>query len=279
MTRIRDWTTPHREKGDFVEYYTVKKIYPWLYGIYDPIDVYIYLVLGNDTAVIYDTAYGIASIMPVIRKITDLPITCVLGHGHIDHANGAYQFGEAWIHDEDFELCLRHTGKTARGMALDRAKEKGIKMPKDFDEDIYIKSGRPNLKKMDIGQVFDLGGRSLEVVKMEGHTHGSVGLLVKEDRVLLTSDGANPYLWLFLEESTSISTYIAMLERNINLKFDTFFIGHDHRPFEKEFFKKFIRVAKNANVTQSVPYERLPERKGLLYKEGDISIIFSSDKL
>jgi len=259
-----------------MDYYKVTKIYPWLYAIYDPGDVYMYLILGDDAAVVYDTGYGIAPIMPVVRQITDLPVTCVLGHGHIDHANGAYQFGEAWIYDEDMELCLRHTGKKAKRIVLDGAKE----LPPGFDEEAYITSGAGTLKKMDIGQVFELGGRSLEVVKMEGHTHGSIGLLAKQDRVLITSDGANPHMWLFLEESTSISTYVAMLERNIHLPFDTFFIGHSDRAFARdEYFKKFIDVAKNANMAQATPYPRLPERKGMLYTEGDVNIIFSEDKI
>ena len=260
-------------------YYEVKKLRPWLYGIYDPMAVYIYLVLGNKAAVVYDTGYGIAPIMPVVRQITDLPVICLLGHGHIDHANGAYQFGEAWISEEDFELCLRHTGKTARAGVLEYLAESGVQPPKDFDTNAYIAADRADLKKMSEGQIFDLGGKSLEVVKMEGHTHGSVGLLVREERVLLTSDAANPLLWLFLEESTSISAYIAMLERNINLEFDVFFTAHDHGSFAKEYFKKFIRVAENANVAQSVPFSRLPERNGLLYTEDDVAIIFSKDKL
>jgi len=262
-----------------VGYYTVKKIYPWLYAIFDPGDVYIYLVLGDDAAVVYDTGYGAAPIMPVVREITDLPIICVLGHGHMDHAGGAYQFGEAWIYGEDMELCLRHTGKTAKRRALDGMAQKGVKLPQGFDEDSYIASGAGSLKKMDIGQVFELGGKNLEVVKMEGHTRGSVGLLVKQERVLLTSDGANPYLWLFLEESTGIREYVAMLERNISLEFDTFFIAHDDREFEKSYFHKFINVAKNANIAQSKPFKKLPERKGMVYKEGDVAIIFSEDKL
>jgi glyoxylase-like metal-dependent hydrolase (beta-lactamase superfamily II) len=262
-----------------MEYYKVTKIHPWLYAIYDPGDVYIYLVLGDAAALVYDTGYGIAPIMPVVREITDLPVTCVLGHGHIDHANGAYQFDEAWIYEEDMELCLRHTSKKAKGIVLDRIKQEGRMLPEGFDEEAYMTSGAGSLKKMDIGQIFKLGGKSLEVVKMEGHTHGSVGLLVREERVLLTSDGANPHLWLFLEESTSIHTYIAMLKRNINLEFDTFFIGHGDKPFAKDYFKKFINVAKNANMAQAVPYNRLPERKGMLYTEGDVGIVFSEDKL
>ena len=260
-------------------YYTVKQIYPWLYMIIDPGETNIYLILGDEAAVVYDTSYGIAPIMPVVREITDLPVICVLGHGHMDHAGGAYQFDEAWISEEDRELCMRHTGKKAKNFVLEELKEKNIKLPENFDEEGYITSGAGNLKVMDIGQVFEIGGKSLEVIKMEGHTHGSIGLLVRQERVLLTSDGANPFLWLFLQESTDISTYIAMLQRNIKLEFDTFFTAHDDKAFAKEYFNKFIEAAKNANAAQSRPFKKLPERKGMIYTQGDVSIIFSEDKL
>jgi len=156
---------------------------------------------------------------------------------------------------------------------------KGLSLPEGFDADAYIHSGAGNLKDMNIGQIFDLGGLSLEVVKMEGHTKGSVGILVKEKRVLLTSDGANPHLWLFLEESTSVSAYIAMLERSLKLEFDKFFIGHSNKEFDKEYFNKFINAAKNASPDKAVPYEAFPERKGMIYHKDDVAIIFSEDKL
>ncbi|MCL2565760.1 MAG: MBL fold metallo-hydrolase [Defluviitaleaceae bacterium] len=262
-----------------MEYYTIEKLHPWLYGIHDPMDVYMYLVVGEEKALLYDSAYGFAPISPVIRSITNLPLEVVLSHGHIDHANGSYQFESAWIYEDDKELCLRHTGRTAKKRALDGAASKGISLPENFDDDAYIHSGAGNLKDMKIGQVFDLGGLCLEVVKMEGHTQGSVGLLAQEKRVLLTSDGANPHLWLFLEESTSVSEYIAMLERSLKLEFDTFFIGHSGREFNKEYFNRFISAAKNAAPEKAVPYGALPERKGMIYHEDDVAIVFSKDKL
>ena len=263
-----------------MSYYNVKQIYPWLYRIIDPGETNIYLILGDDAAVVYDTGYGIAPIMPVVREITNLPVICVLGHGHMDHANGAWQFGEAWITEEDRELCLRHTGKKAKALVLEEMRQNGIALPRDFNEEAYITSGAGGLKVMEIGQVFELGGKSLEVVQMEGHTHGSVGLLIRQERVLLTSDAANPFLWLFLKESTHRNIYIAMLERNIMLEFDIFFTAHDDKAFAKEeYFKKFMQVAKNANVAQARPFEKLPERNGMVYTQGDVSIIFSEDKL
>ena len=66
--------------------------------IYDPESVFCYLVVGNERALLFDTAFGIGSLPGAIRKITDKPVTVVLSHGHTDHANGAYQFDEAWLH-------------------------------------------------------------------------------------------------------------------------------------------------------------------------------------
>lgn len=263
-----------------MKYYTAKEIIrPWLYGIYDPMGVYVFLALGRDKALLYDTGYGIAPIEPAIREITGLPVVCVLGHGHIDHANGAYQFQEAWIHENDRELCLRHTGKTAKRRILDDLEKNGINLPDDFDRNAYITSGAGNLRTINAGQIFDLGGLAMEVVMMEGHTGGSVGLLAREQRILLTGDAANGHLWLFLEESTSVNTYVAMLERNINLEFDTFFTGHDHRPHSKEDFIRFIDVAKNVNMAEVLPYDMLSERNGFLYAKGGVAIVFSKDKL
>jgi len=262
-------------------YYKTEKINDWLYAIYDPGDVYIYVILGNNAAVVYDTGYGTAPIIPTIREITgqDMPLICILGHGHVDHACGAYQFDAAWIYKPDLELCRRHTSRTARKYAINMIAERGGHLPPNFDEETYIHSGVCELKTLEIGQIFDIGGKTIEIINMEGHTHGSIGVLVREERALLTSDASNLQLWLFLEESTSKDTYIAMLKRNLNLDFDTFYIGHDTKPFDKSWFHKFIQVAKNANIAQSVPFPRLPERKGMKYTEGDVSIVISEDKL
>lgn len=259
-----------------MSYYEVKEIYPWLHSIKDPMNVYMYLVVGEKRALLYDTGHGIAPIEPVIKEITNLPFDVVLGHGHIDHANGAYQFDQAWIHEEDIELCLRHTSKTARRRVLE-----GLENPPEgFDAEAYIKSGSGNLKKLEEGHVFDLGGLQAEVVMMEGHTRGSIGLLIQEKRMLLNSDAANTHVWMFLKESMQIADYISMLERTINLPFDNFIVGHNDNPFPKEeYFRKFIDVAKNICVEKSKPYGAIPELKGMIYQEGNAAIVFSKNKL
>ena len=260
-------------------YYDVKKIYPWLYSIRDPGDTFCYLAIGNDIAMLFDTTYGIGNLPDAIRKITDKPVVVVLGHGHHDHANGAFQFGEAWLHEADFDLCKNLAGEKSRQKIIDGIISKGRSLPEGFDTAAYLKAGTGNLKKLEIGRVFDLGGLHMEVIGMEGHTAGSVGLLAREHHVLLDSDAASSHVWMFLKEALPLSQYIAMLKRVVQLEFDTFFVGHSGEPKPKSDFAKYIKVAGNASPEKSKPYPIYPEFGGFLYKEDGAEIVFSKNKL
>ena len=262
-----------------MDYYAVKQIYPWLYSIYDPQQVFCYLAVGDERALLYDTAYGIAPLQSVIREITDKPFEVVLSHGHIDHVNGAYQFEEVWLHEGDFQLYNDHSSKAMRLDILDRMTGKGPKLPDGFDSEAYVNGTVGNIKKLSIGQVFDLGNLQMEVVGMEGHTSGSVGLLAREHRVLLNGDAANSHVWMYLNESLSVKRYVAMLERTMQLEFDTFFVGHGNAPLPKSMFQKFINVANNVTIDKSEPYEVIPGLAGYLYMEGDVGIVVSKETL
>jgi len=260
-------------------YYRIKKIYPWLYSIQDPGIVFCYLAVGDKKALLFDTAYGVGSLPAVIKEITDKPVDVVLGHAHLDHASGAYQFKEAWLHEADFELCRIHTSEEYRIRGLQDLKNSGAVIPNDFNQDEYIKAGTGNLKKLEPGKIFDLGGIHFEVIGMGGHTAGSIGILAKEHRVLLTSDSATPHVWLFLNESLPVKEYIAMLERVVKLDFDVFFPGHTDEIKPKSDFYKYINASRHVSVEKSVPFERLPELKGFLYSEDGVEIVFNPEKI
>jgi glyoxylase-like metal-dependent hydrolase (beta-lactamase superfamily II) len=262
-----------------MNFYKIKEIYPWLYSIYDPQDVFCYLTVGKEKALLFDTVYGIGNLPLAIKEITDKPVYVVLGHGHLDHVNGAYQFEEAWIHEADFELCNLHTSEEYRKIALKQIKEYGITPPDDFNPDEYLKAGTGNLKKLENGKIFDLGGLHIEVIGMGGHTAGSIGILAKEPKVLLTSDSATPQVWMFKIESLSVKEYIAMLERVVQLDFDNFITGHTDVIFPKSEFYKYINAARHISVEKYVPFKYHPELKGLLYSEDGVEIVFSEAKL
>lgn len=262
-----------------MNYYEVKQIKPWLYSIYDPQQVFCYLAVGDTRALLYDTVYGLAPLTDTIREITDKPFDVVLSHGHIDHVNGAYQFEEVWLHEGDFQLYQEHSSKTVRIGILERLAGKELNLPDGLDTEAYVNGMAKKIKKLPVGHVFDLGNLQMEVVGMEGHTSGSVGLLAKEHRILLNGDAANNHSWMYLDESLPLSRYVAMLERTMQLEFDTFFVGHSNQPFPKAMFEKFINVAKNVTIEKSQPYESIPGLKGFFYMEGDVGIVVSKKTL
>ncbi|MDR2572143.1 MAG: MBL fold metallo-hydrolase [Oscillospiraceae bacterium] len=257
--------------------YTVNEISSGVYQIKDPLDVLMYLIVGDEKTLLFDTGYGIIDTPAMVKSITDKPLTVVLGHGHIDHANGAYQFGEVYLREPDYDLFRMHTSADIRGTILSRLDDAGIEV--DFDKETWISLGACQLKPLEIGAVFDLGGINVEVVDMAGHTGGSIGILLLEKRILIDSDSANSHCWMFVPESLSVREYIAMLERVIQLDFDTFYVAHQEYAHTKEDMKKFINVAKNATIEKSEPYDNWPEFKPYIYTQGDVSIVINERTL
>jgi glyoxylase-like metal-dependent hydrolase (beta-lactamase superfamily II) len=260
-----------------MNFYDVKKIYPWLYSIYDPLGSYCYLVIGGEKALLFDTGHGIAPLREAINAITDKPVITVLSHGHVDHVNGAYQFDEVWLHEFDFDLFREHTSVELR-MNIPCWVDKKI-MPKNFNYDAYVNAATDNLRKLNVGHVFNLGGLNIEVIGTEGHTAGSIGLLAREHRVLLNGDSANSHVWMFLPNSLPVSQYIAMLERILELGFDTFYTGHSNEPLPKSELYKYIHVARNASFEKAEPYEAFSTFYGFLYQENDVGIVFNEKTL
>jgi glyoxylase-like metal-dependent hydrolase (beta-lactamase superfamily II) len=257
--------------------YRFEEVHPWLYRIHDPLDVNFYLLVGDERALLFDTGHGIGDIRGAVSAVTDKPLTVVLGHGHIDHANGAYQFEEVYLHEGDFDLSRRHCSPEMRDMIVKQMEGKGLKP--DFDPVEWRGGGGGNLVKLEIGTVFDLGGLRAEVIDMAGHTAGSIGLLVPDKRALLDSDSANEHCWMFLEESLPMRHYISMLERVHELEFDVFYTAHSDAPHPRSDFLRYINAARNASVEKSHPYNMFAEMKPYIYTEDGVSVVFNERTL
>ncbi len=255
--------------------YTFEKCYDWLYRIVDPLSVLCYVLVGEEEALLFDTGHGLPGLRETVREITDKPITVVLGHGHIDHANGSNLFGKAFIHPGDVALCKEHTSPGFRQDVLKQVAENGIQLPQGFDADAYIHGGAGTLEMLSDGQVFDLGGLHVQVVEMIGHTKGSIGIWVKEKRSLLVSDSANCHVWMFLNESTSLREYAAMLTRVYELPFDTFFVAHQAEELPKSDMLKFSAAALNATIEKAKPYGVLTELEPYIYEENGAAVVFN----
>lgn len=227
----------------------VFKPYSFLYHFYDPLGVYFTLIKGSNSAIVFDTGYGFINIRKTIENEIDTPYIVINSHGHMDHSCGNYLFDKVFISEEDYNLCLNHNGVERRKLNILNAYKFGL-LNDTFDKLKYQNYGPGNLQIL-TDNIFDLGNLHIEVIKMPGHTHGSIGLLIKEAKLLLTADAATPIIWLFLEESTSRKEYINMLNEVKKLAFDNFLPGHNNKIYPKRYFDYFIEVANKANRNNS----------------------------
>ena len=267
-------------------YFTVYKYNENLYQIKDALGSLITLVIGSEKALVFDTGYGIGDLKKEISEITNKPLIVVNSHGHMDHSCGNYQFDKVYIDKRDLELCKKHNSVPWRIRNINSAKRMNV-LPENFDEQLYISQNEGNLDFINIGDKIDLGNLQLEVVNMEGHTTGSIGLYINDWKLMLVSDATCPFIWIFLEESTTVSVYVKMLEEVLKFDFDNFLVGHGARMFPRQKMIDFYEVAKNINLEESVKVS-FPNfdnansycyTKGVMYNQDHCGIVFDPNKL
>ena len=170
-----------------------------------------YLVMGDKKALLIDTANGRENLREIIGGLTNLPVTVVNTHGHLDHIYGNVYFEEALMHPADFKLHDEH-----------------FRLP-EAEELKRVGLSPCRLVSLEEDAVFDLGGIDLAVVPVPGHTAGSVALLCRKHRILFTGDAVNGHLWMQLAESRPLKVLKESLEKLQNTyrtDFDHILTGH-----------------------------------------------------
>lgn len=267
-------------------YFTIYQINDHIYQLKDPMGVLTTLVIGKEQALLVDTTYGIGDLKAAVTNLTTLPLIVVNSHGHMDHSGGNYQFDEVLINERDFELCQKHNSLKKRNENIETAAQNNI-LPSDFRINSYLAQRAGNLKILDT-EIFDLGDLTVKIVNLQGHTKGSIGFLLVEDNLLITTDAICPWVWLFLEESTSVKVYIETLQRALTLPFTGFLLGHGTgQVMPKEIINEYLKVAREIDMNKAVKvsYNHFEHLDSYCYSDykpyeaGKWGIMFSPDKL
>lgn len=162
-----------------------------------------YLVEGEEKAALIDTGVGIGNLKVVVESVTDKPVIVILTHGHMDHACGASVFEKVYLSDLDQSILPEPADIKTR---MEFCSVSPYEEVKTLTEKDYLPAPEKT-QNLEDGMMFDLGGVTLEIHALAGHTPGSMTVLFKEDRILLTGDACNPGTFLFGAECLTVEEY------------------------------------------------------------------------
>ena len=215
-----------------------------------------YLVEGKNKAVLIDAGTGVGDLSAYVKQFTGKPITVIITHGHVDHAFGAANFKDVYMSSADDSIFIAHSNPAVRKGFLKLASKDYDKFS---DSDFVKPASLSTFKDIKNDTTFDLGGTTLEVFHDAGHTPGQLAVLFKEQRILLTGDGANQFTFLFSNPSITINDYENILKTLLvktQGKFDSIFVSHGPGGASKELLSNLIVVCEDIKAGRSdeVPF-------------------------
>lgn len=226
-----------------IDYYKPEKIDDQLTAIRSRSGEIMYLVEGTESAFLIDTCLGIRGLKKLIKTLTEKPLSVILTHGHVDHAMGAPEFDTVYMNHKDNEVCRQHSPLLERRGYI--AASIGGEEPWLLDDDNFVPPMPPDYHELEDGAVFELGGISLEVFELAGHTKGTMVVLIPEKRILITGDACNTATFLFDENSLPVETYrenLLRLQQKLEGRFDRVFMMHHQMEASKDLLKNVTEV-------------------------------------
>jgi len=219
-----------------------------------------YLIEGTKKALLIDTGTKCEKLDEVIRKITQKPLDVVITHAHGDHDGNIRFFNEIFMHPADTVLLTKsYKGKIQ-----------------------FVKNG----------DVFDLGGKKIEVIHMPAHTPGSIVLLDKQAGSCYSGDAfGSGQVWLQLRPYAPMATYInscKKMENLMDLGITKVYCGH-YPYVKKAYNKQYItemRILAEALVSGTAPEAKPHPQKvsigsenPMIVTKGDATIVFDPQHL
>jgi glyoxylase-like metal-dependent hydrolase (beta-lactamase superfamily II) len=167
--------------------------------------VRVYLLAGAASALLIDTGMTLKNARAIAESLTDKPVKLLCTHGDPDHIAGNAAFPEVYLHPDE--------------------------------EENYRAFGGPGtICPVREGDVLDLGGRALEVIELPGHTPGSIALLDRSRRALISGDPIQNGRIFMFGPARDLRQYLASLrrlQRRVG-EFDEIWPAHGDFPVKPE---------------------------------------------
>ena len=140
---------------------------------------WMHLIVGQERALLIDTAFGIGDLRGLVETLTDKPVDVVNTHFHGDHSAGNGQFETVFIHKYDIPYLEMS----------EKAENRLLPAPGTYREEDIIPLRSAKHIAMEDGFIFRLGeGHEVEVIHMPGHAAGGCMLLDRKYNLLFSGD-------------------------------------------------------------------------------------------
>jgi hydroxyacylglutathione hydrolase len=264
------------------EFLKTKLIHDSVWQIEGPLNDLMYLILGDEKAMLLDTGMGIGDLRKTVETLTSLPLIVVNTHGHPDHAGGNGSFAQAWINFKDLEIMKRMCATEFRANDIRRGTQ-----VYGGDTAALLKAlieyKEVELLPYDEGAVFDLGRRKFTAIAIPGHTPGSMGLFDAEERILFSGDSVvTTPAWIYLDHSLPIETYCESLLhlRELTSGVKLFFPGHLPTMTKPDLLDDLIHCSQEILASPGIGKDFATfAGKGLLWSHSKGQIIYDPNKV
>ncbi len=173
-----------------------------------------YLLCGSQKAALIDTGMNYPEAKNLAESITSLPLILINTHADPDHISGNGAFKEFYMSPKEEKNYRAHKG-TGKILPVHE------------------------------GDVIDLGERDLMIIDMPGHTPGSIAILDKKYRVLISGDSVqNSHIFMY-GERRNLDQYIKSLRHlaQFDSLYDQIYPMHGSFPVQKDLISKLIEGA------------------------------------
>ena len=206
-----------------------------------------YVLVGDRRGLVIDCGCGSIDARHLVEELCPLPYDVVLTHAHGDHAGAMSQWDSVWIHPDELPLDLDRMaeqlwenpaiwkGAHERGIPAKNPAggdwdypnlDWGAKEYYDFSQVKFMGFKKlPAFRSLAEGQVFDLGGRTVEVLHTPGHTLGGCCFIDRRERILFSGDSCNYNCGAGRVSVNTVLKSFLKLDAN-RAKFDRNFNGH-----------------------------------------------------
>jgi glyoxylase-like metal-dependent hydrolase (beta-lactamase superfamily II) len=145
-------------------------------------------VRGRDRDLLVDSGLGAVSLRDHVALVgRDRDVLLVSTHTHFDHIGSAHEFAERLVHPEEAAIQAdpRPGWTLADTYATDAMFDAA---PAGWDAGAYRVRAAPATGLLRAGDRLDLGGRSLLVLEVPGHSPGQIALWEEATGMLIAAD-------------------------------------------------------------------------------------------